>query len=43
MAKAKISVGIDEAVLDRVDRLSQGSSSRSEIVERELERWLVEG
>ena len=43
MAKAKISVSIEESVLDRVDRLSRGTRSRSEIVERALERWLVEG
>ena len=43
MAKAKISVSIDESVLERVDRLSQGTRSRSEIVERALKRWLAEG
>ena len=43
MAKAKVSVSIDQSILDRVDRLSRGTRSRSEIVERALERWLVEG
>ncbi|MFQ5741791.1 MAG: CopG family ribbon-helix-helix protein [Acidobacteriota bacterium] len=43
MAKAKISVSIDESVLERVDRLSRGTRSRSEIVESALQRWLVEG
>jgi metal-responsive CopG/Arc/MetJ family transcriptional regulator len=42
MAKAKISVTIDESVLKRVDQVS-GGTSRSEIVERALKRWLVEG
>ena len=42
MGKAKISVTIDESVLERVDRLSE-ANSRSEIVERALKRWLVEG
>ena len=43
MVKRKVSVSIDETILDRVDRLSRGTRSRSEIVERALERWLVEG
>jgi metal-responsive CopG/Arc/MetJ family transcriptional regulator len=41
MAKTKISVTVDESVLERVDRLSNGVS-RSEIVERALKRWLSE-
>jgi metal-responsive CopG/Arc/MetJ family transcriptional regulator len=41
MSKVKISVSIDQVVLQRVSRLSQGSS-RSDIVERALRRWLAE-
>ena len=41
MGKTKISVTIDESVIERVDRLAQGSS-RSEVVERALKRWLDE-
>ncbi len=39
MAKAKVSVTIEESVLDRVDQAADGMS-RSEIVERALKRWL---
>ena len=39
MSKAKVSVTIDESVLERVDRAADGMS-RSEIVERALKRWL---
>ncbi len=41
MAKTKVSVTIEQSVLERVDRLSEGRS-RSEIVERALKRWLNE-
>ena len=41
MAKTKVSVTIDQSVLDHVDRLSEGMS-RSEIMERALKRWLNE-
>lgn len=41
MAKAKVSVTIEESVLERVDRIAAGKS-RSEIVERALKRWLNE-
>lgn len=41
MAKTKISVTVEESVLERVDRQSNGVS-RSEIVERALKRWLSE-
>jgi metal-responsive CopG/Arc/MetJ family transcriptional regulator len=34
-------VTIEQSVLERVDRLSEGKS-RSEIVERALKRWLIE-
>ena len=39
LSKAKVSVTIDESVLERVDRAADGMS-RSEIVERALKRWL---
>ena len=39
MAKTKVSVTIEQSVLERVDRVSDGMS-RSEIVERALKRWL---
>lgn len=41
MAKTKVSVTIEQSVLERVDRASAGKS-RSEIVERALKRWLNE-
>jgi len=41
MPKAKVSVTIEQSVLERVDRFSAGKS-RSEIVERALKRWLNE-
>ena len=41
MAKTKVSVTIEQSVLERVDRASKGTS-RSEIVERALKRWLNE-
>ncbi len=41
MAKTKVSVKIDEAILERVDRLAS-ESSRSEIFERALKEWLNE-
>ena len=41
MPKTKVSVTIEQSVLERVDRLSEGKS-RSEIVERALKRWLIE-
>ena len=39
LSKAKVSVTIDESVLERVDQAADGMS-RSEIVERALKRWL---
>jgi metal-responsive CopG/Arc/MetJ family transcriptional regulator len=39
MAKTKVSVTVDAAVLAQVDQFSEGAS-RSEIVERALKRWL---
>lgn len=39
MPKTKISVTVDSSLVKRVDRLAAGAS-RSEIVERALERWL---
>ena len=39
MTKAKVSVTIEESVLERVDRSADGMS-RSEIVERALKTWL---
>ena len=41
MPKAKVSVTIEQSVLERIDRISAGRS-RSEIVERALKRWLNE-
>ena len=41
MPKTKVSVTIEQSVLERVDRVSEGKS-RSEIVERALKRWLIE-
>jgi len=41
MAKTKVSVTIEQSVLERVDRVSKGKS-RSEIVESALKRWLIE-
>lgn len=41
MPKTKVSVTIEQSVLERVDRVSEGKS-RSEIVERALKRWLNE-
>ena len=41
MPKTKVSVTIEQSVLERVDRVSEGKS-RSEIVERALKRWLTE-
>jgi len=41
MAKTKVSVTIEQSVLERVGRPSEGMS-RSEIVERALKRWLNE-
>jgi len=41
MAKTKVSVTIEQSVLERVDRASVGMS-RSEIVERALKRWLTD-
>jgi len=41
LPKTKVSVTIEQSVLERVDRLSEGKS-RSEIVERALKRWLIE-
>lgn len=38
MPKAKISVTVDEALLERINRLAP-ESTRSEIVEVALERW----
>ncbi len=39
LSKAKVSVTIDESVLERVDRAADGMS-RSEIFGRALRRWL---
>ncbi|HEY7818398.1 MAG TPA: ribbon-helix-helix protein, CopG family, partial [Vicinamibacteria bacterium] len=41
MAKTKLSVTIEQSVLERVDRAPKGQS-RSEIVERALKDWLNE-
>ncbi len=41
MPKTKVSVTIEQSVIERVDRVSKGKS-RSEIVERALKRWLNE-
>ena len=41
MAKTKVSVTIEQSVLERVERMSKGAS-RSEIVEHALKRWLNE-
>jgi metal-responsive CopG/Arc/MetJ family transcriptional regulator len=41
LPKTKVSVTIEQSVLERVDRVSAGKS-RSEIVERALKRWLNE-
>jgi metal-responsive CopG/Arc/MetJ family transcriptional regulator len=41
LPKTKVSVTIEQSVLERVDRVSEGKS-RSEIVERALKRWLTE-
>ena len=41
MAKTKVSVTIEQSVLERVDRVSKGKS-RSEIVESALKQWLIE-
>jgi len=41
MAKIKVSMTIEQSVLERVDRVSEGKS-RSEIVESALKRWLIE-
>ncbi len=39
MPKAKLSVTVDAELLKKVDRVA-GGSSRSEIVEKALSRWL---
>jgi metal-responsive CopG/Arc/MetJ family transcriptional regulator len=39
MAKAKVSVTVDRALLRKCDRAARGAS-RSEVFERALERWL---
>jgi len=39
VSKVKVSITIEKSVLDRVDRAADGRS-RSEIVERALNRWL---
>lgn len=41
MAKTKVSVTIDQSLLERVDRVTNGMS-RSEIFEHALKRWLSE-
>lgn len=41
MAKTKVSVTIEQSVLERIDRVTNGMS-RSEIFERALKRWLNE-
>jgi metal-responsive CopG/Arc/MetJ family transcriptional regulator len=41
MPKTKVSVTIDQSVLERVDRAADGMS-RSEVFERALKRWLSE-
>jgi metal-responsive CopG/Arc/MetJ family transcriptional regulator len=41
MAKTKISVTVDEALVRQCDRVSRGGS-RSEVVERALAAWLRE-
>ena len=41
MAKTKISVTVDEALVHECDRMSRGGS-RSEVVERALAAWLRE-
>ncbi len=39
MPKVKVSITIDASVLERIDRLTEGSS-RSERIERALKHWL---
>jgi metal-responsive CopG/Arc/MetJ family transcriptional regulator len=39
MAKAKLSVTVDRALLQRCDRIARGAS-RSEVFEQALEKWL---
>jgi metal-responsive CopG/Arc/MetJ family transcriptional regulator len=39
MPKTKVSVTIDQSLLERVDRVTNGTS-RSEIFEQALKRWL---
>ena len=41
MARTKISVTVEQSLLDKVARFTNGLS-RSEIVERALKRWLTE-
>ena len=41
MAKKKISVTVEQSLLDKVARFTNGAS-RSEIVESALKRWLTE-
>lgn len=41
MPKIKVSVTIEQSVVESVDRVS-GDLSRSEVVERALKRWLNE-
>jgi len=41
MAKTKISVTVDQSLLDKVARFTNGLS-RSEIVESALKRWLTD-
>ena len=42
MAKAKISVTIEESLLERLREITKGGRSRSEIVQNALESWLIE-
>jgi metal-responsive CopG/Arc/MetJ family transcriptional regulator len=39
MAKARVSVTVDRALLKRCDRVARGAT-RSQVFERALERWL---
>ncbi len=39
MSKVRVTITIEASVLERIDRLSQGSS-RSEMFERALKHWL---
>ncbi len=41
IVKTKISVTVEQSLLDKVDRFANGQS-RSEIVESALKRWLTE-